>query len=213
MKYWAFISYSHSDDHWGSWLHKSIETYRVPGRLVGRPSRDGTVPKRPYPVFRDREELPGSSNLGDNLSEALRNSRYLIVICSPKSAVSHWVNEEVRTFKSFGDGGRVLCLIVDGEPNASDKPELGLLECFPPAVRYCVGPDRELTDERTEPIAADAREGKDGRHNAKLKLLSGLLGIDYDELKQRDRRRRFWHRVQAVAALLLLIGLSAGILV
>ena len=45
-KYWAFISYSHQDKAWGDWLHKALETYRVPKRLVGRASRDGTVPKR-----------------------------------------------------------------------------------------------------------------------------------------------------------------------
>jgi hypothetical protein len=43
-KYWAFISYSHDDDGWGKWLHRALERYRTPRRLVGRTSRDGTVP-------------------------------------------------------------------------------------------------------------------------------------------------------------------------
>ena len=85
-KYWAFISYSHRDRAWGDWLHKTLETYRVPARLVGRASRDGEVPARLFPVFRDRDELPSSANLGDVLNESLRQSRYQIVICSPRSA-------------------------------------------------------------------------------------------------------------------------------
>lgn len=104
FKYWAFISYSHQDKAWGDWLHKALETYRVPKRLAGRRSRDGTVPKRLYPIFRDREELPTSSDLGSNINESLKASRYLIVICSPKSAVSRWVNEEVKAFKALGAG-------------------------------------------------------------------------------------------------------------
>src|ERR1043166_6542262 len=120
FKYWAFLSYSHRDAKWGDWLHKALETYRVPRRLVGKVSRDGAVPERVYPVFRDREELPVSADLGANINEALGESRYLIVICSPQSAQSRWVNEEIKTFKKLGRDDRILALIVDGAPNASD---------------------------------------------------------------------------------------------
>ena len=30
MKYWAFISYSHRDAKWATWLHRALESYRVP---------------------------------------------------------------------------------------------------------------------------------------------------------------------------------------
>lgn len=206
-KYWAFISYSHQDEAWARWLHKSLETYKVPRKLVGRETGQGPLPRRLFPIFRDREELPGAADLGGKLKNALRQSRYLIVICSPKSAASQWVNEEIKTYKALGREDRVLCLIVDGEPYASDKPQSGLLECFPTAVRYRVGTDGSLTSERTEPIAADARKGKDGRHNAKFKLLAGILNVGYDELKQREKRRQLLQKVRlagGAAALLLL---------
>ncbi|HVG32837.1 MAG TPA: toll/interleukin-1 receptor domain-containing protein [Pyrinomonadaceae bacterium] len=214
-KYWAFISYSHQDEAWARWLHKSLETYKVPRKLVGRPleigTETGTVPRRIFPIFRDREELPGAADLGGKLKNALRQSRYLIVICSPKSAVSQWVNEEIKTYKALGREDRVLCLIVDGEPYASEKPESGLLECFPSAVRYRVDEAGELTTEKTEPIAADARKGKDGRVNAKFKLLAGILGVGYDELKQREKRRRALQQLRlasGIGALILLAVLT-----
>ena len=210
-RYWAFISYSHQDERWATWLHKKLERYRVPGRLVGRATSAGTVPKRIYPVFRDREELPGSSDLGEKISAALQSSRFLVVLCSPNSARSHWVNEEVREFKRRGGEDRVLSFIVDGEPWATDKPESGLLECFPDAVRHRVTADGRLSDERSEPIAADARTGKDGPKNAFIKLLSGLLDVDYDDLKQRDKRRRLWIRVQLAALTTVIIAIVAGI--
>ena len=199
-KYWAFISYSHSDEQWAQWLHKELETYRVPRRLVGRRNAFGSVPRRIFPVFRDREELPGAFDLGSNLTDALRLSRNLIVICSPRSAASHWVNEEIKLYKSMGREDRVLCLIVEGEPNASDRPDLGLPECFPPALRFRVGADGQLTEVRTEPIAADARKGKDGRENSKLKLLAGVLGVGFDELKQREQRRVRHQRLRRAGA-------------
>src|SRR5262245_34796756 len=93
-KYWAFVSYSHSDEEWAQWLHNSLETYKVPKKLAGRQMPLGAVPCRVYPVFRDRDELPGASDLGDNIRQALSQSRYIIVICSPKAAISKWVNEE-----------------------------------------------------------------------------------------------------------------------
>jgi hypothetical protein len=206
-KYWAFISYSHQDEAWAGWLHKSLETYKVPRKLVGRELETGVVPRRIFPIFRDREELPGAADLGGKLKNALRGSRYLIVICSPKAAVSQWVNEEIKTYKALGREDRVLCLIVDGEPYASEKPQSGLLECFPEAVRYRVADSGELTSERTEPIAADARKGKDGRTNAKFKLLAGILNVGYDELKQREKKRQLMQRLRlagGVASLLLL---------
>jgi hypothetical protein len=162
-KYWAFISYSHADDVWGAWLHKALERYRVPRGLVGRNMADGKVPRGVKPIFRDREELASASSLPQRINEALAQSRHLIIVCSPRSAVSRWVNEEIKTFKKLGREDRVLCLIVDGEPNATDKPDSGTLEAFPQAIRFQVGPDGELTGARAEPIAADARKGKDGK--------------------------------------------------
>src|SRR5579884_1014926 len=192
FKYWAFLSYSHRDKPWGDWLHKALETYRVPKALVGRPSRDGVVPAHIFPIFRDREELPVAADLSANIDAALRQSRYLIVICSPRSAKSRWVNEEVLNYKRLGRADRVLALIVDGEPNASEpKPGFSAEdECFPPALRFEVGARGELSRSQTEPIAADARGGSDGKSNAKLKLLAGLLGVNFDDLKQRENERR-----------------------
>ena len=64
FKYRAVISYSHSDEAWARWLHKSLETYRIPKHLVGRDTQFGPVPERLAPVFRDREELASATSLG-----------------------------------------------------------------------------------------------------------------------------------------------------
>lgn len=198
-KYWAFISYSHQDESWAKWLHESLETYAVPRSIVGRQTqKHGKLPKRVFPVFRDRDELPGAADLGGKIKNALSQSRNLIVICSPRSSASKWVNEEVKTYKAMGRDDRVLCLIIDGEPNATDNPTAGLQECFPEAVRFRVDPSGQILSERAEPIAADVRKGKDGRQNAKLKLLSGVLDVGYDELRQREKLRKQRRQIRNV---------------
>lgn len=216
-KYWAFLSYSHRDAKWGSWLHKSLESYRPPKSLIGTQTPRGPVPKRLTPVFRDREELASSTDLGASISAALSRSATQIVICSPSSARSHWVNEEILAFKRLGREDRIFCLIVDGEPNASDNPAIADQECFPPALRYRLGADGQLSSVRTEPIAADARPGKDGRSNAKLKLIAGLLGVGFDGLRQREQRRRqrqlFAIASGAIAGMVITSGLAAAALI
>src|SRR5688500_17430400 len=88
-KYWAFISYNSKDVKWARWLHNAIETYRIPSQLAGKQGPLGEpVPKRFHPVFKDREEMPAVPDLTAHVVQALSESRYLIVICSPNSTHS-----------------------------------------------------------------------------------------------------------------------------
>jgi len=205
-RYWAFISYSHADTKEAEWLHKSLEGFRVPPLLVGTESRNGVVPRRIFPVFRDRDELPTSADLGANLHAALRNARYLVVICSPTSAKSMWVNAEVEFFKRTHGNANVLCLIIGGAPGGSGEGEQD--ECFCPALRHHVNPDGSA-GAPAEPIAADLRDKKDGRLRSFLKIVAGILGVDFDSLYQREKRRKRKRMliVSAVAGLLALAGL------
>jgi hypothetical protein len=80
--------------------------------------------------------------------------------------------QEIKLYKNMGRDGRIFFLIIDGEPNAPMGS--GLLECFPPAVRFKLNREGEISDEAAEPLAADVREGKDGKRNALLKLIAGI---------------------------------------
>jgi len=177
LRYKAYISYSHRDDKWASWLHRVLESYRVPRNLVGTITDAGEVPKRTNPVFRDRDDLSSSTDLGDTVSQALAESENLVVVCSPEAAASQWVNEEIHQFAQLGKADRIFCIIVDGEPEQDGS----VSKCFPTALQE-IG--------FSEPLAADVRQWADGKYNAKLKLIAGLLGLRLDELLQRDLHRR-----------------------
>jgi len=190
VKYAAFISYNHRDRKTAAWLHRALETYRVPKPLWGRSTALGVLGKRLPPVFQDREELAASSDLAASVRNALEASASLIVICSPDGARSRWVNEEIRAFTALGRRERIQCLICGGAPNASRIPGGDPAEeALPPAL---------FENGEGEPLAADVRPGQDGREAAKLKLLAGLLDVDYDQLRHREAVRR--HRAMAAIA-------------
>lgn len=191
MKYSAFISYNHRDRRWATWLHRKLETYRVPRRLIGTEGALGTVSAKLLPVFRDRDELAASSDLAESVRVALADAATLIVICSPNSVASHWVNEEIRTFTALGRRHRIFCLIVDGVPHSQDPAT----ECLPPAL---------FEELNSEPLAADLRQAQDGKGGAVLKLLAGIIGVPYDLLRQREAARRT--KRLAVIATVSLIG-------
>lgn len=132
----------------------------------------------------------------------MAQSEFLIVLCSPRSAASPWVNREVAWFKTHRDPKKILTLIVDGEPGASSMPGREAEECFPRTLLYKVAPDLQPTDQFEDaPLAADARETGDGKRAAKLKVAAAMLGVGLDTLVNRDNRRRAERRRLVMAGL------------
>ena len=210
-RYWAFISYSHKDEAWAKWLHKGIETYAGHRKLVGSENRFGEpVPRRMFPVFRDRDELEGAPDLPGRINDALQQARFLIVICSPSATASQWVDAEIRKFKSLGREDRVLAVIVDGEPNSTDSGD-SEHECFPKMIRYRLDDQGQVGSVRAEPIAADARKGKDGERLALLKIAAAILGVRFDELRRRDAERRRKRLIAGSIAAVLLLSIVSGL--
>ena len=178
-KYYAFISYSHKDEEWAKWLQHKFEHYHLPITLNGMPN----VPDNFRPIFRDIDELSGGE-LKPQISKALSDSAYLIIICSPNSAKSLYVDGEIREFIEIGKQngvnniGNIFPFIIEGVPHSKDNPSN---ECFPDALR-------ELS---LELIAGDAM--KHGREHAFVKILSGTLRdshIGFSMLWNRYERER-----------------------
>ena len=202
--YKAFISYSHTDQKWAQWLHRALESYRVPKHLVGTQTSSGPIPARLTPVFRDRDELGVSSDLSDRIREALIESEFLIVICSSAAARSSWVNREIEEFKRLGRSERVLCLIVEGEPSVAGASN----DCYPQALRQRFDRGGNLIAGNAEPMAADLRKSGDGRSLALLKIVAGVIGVGLDDLRQRELQRK----QQRMAAITISSLLMAGVM-
>jgi len=190
--YDAFISYSHKDLKWGRWVQERMERYRLPKEL----RKENGEPGQRMKIFRDQTDLAGVE-LQSSLQHELENSRHLIVICSPNSAASPWVNEEIRYFKSLGRADSIIPFVVDGEPE-SGKPET---ECFPEELRNEAGHHY---------IGANIREI--GREKALLKVISVCLGVRFDRLADREQKRRRRTFLIAGTSVFLVTALFVGML-
>ena len=190
--YDAFISYSHKDMRWGRWVQERLERYRLPEDLQA----DSACAKTSLRIFRDQTDLAGVE-LQASLRRELEASRYMIVICSPYSASSPWVNDEIRYFKSLGRADCIIPFIVDGEPESGDPAT----ECYPGELR---------NDEGHHFLGANIREI--GRNNALLKVLSVCLGVRFDRLVDREQRRRRRNTVLAGSALFVILAVIVGLL-
>ena len=210
FKFDAFISYRHApmDRRWAKWLHTALETYRVPKSLV----QERGVKRRLNRVFRDEEELSASSSLSQVIDEALESSRYLIVVCSPRTPASEWVNQEVKRFRELGRHDRILSLLIEGEPRESFPKSLREIR------RTIVDAKGLATDqlEQVEPLAADVRPTRSKRslylrRMARMRLVATILSCDLDELiqreRQRHRRRLATWAVVASASLAVIVAL------
>lgn len=184
--YDAFISYRHGDIDGivAERLHKELESYTLPIEL-----RKLGYPKKINRIFRDREELPTSPSLTNSITEALRLSRYLIVVCSPRTPESKWVLKEIEYFKELGRSDRILVLLIKGEPK----------EAFPPAlyriartIKNTDGSEQEFIEE-IEPLGGDIRSTSTRKilkilKSEKLRLLAPIVGCSYDDIFQRHRK-------------------------
>ena len=96
-KYDAFISYRHTelDKFVAEKIHKYLESFKLPKNIRNKQGLRRTKIER---VFRDKEELTITNNLEDPIVQALRDSEYLIVICSPRTKESVWCCKEIEKF-------------------------------------------------------------------------------------------------------------------
>ncbi len=107
------------------------------------------------------------------------------------------MNHEIREFAALGREGKVLPLLIEGEPE----------EAFPPA----------LVQSGRIPLAADVRVGnRTTRNEALFRIIAPLVGCTYDELRRRERLR-IRRRIQLVASciaasVLLLLSIRYGVL-
>ncbi|MDR2714436.1 MAG: TIR domain-containing protein [Coriobacteriales bacterium] len=196
--YTAFISYRHKplDSAVAKAIHRQIETYRVPAHIAKDFGK-----KRLEKVFRDQDELPLMEDLGEGIRQALRNSEWFILVCSPDTPQSKWCMAEVDYFIELGKRDKILTVLVAGEPDDS----------FPKQLRY-----KEVDGimVESEPLAADVRASTDAAsvrkvRSEKLRLLAPMLGVGYDDLKRRQRERKLKQLVGASIAIALL-SLGAG---
>lgn len=197
FKYAAFISYSTRDRRFAAKLQTRLKGYLIPRRfgdidITSQGQRK--LIRRIKPVFRDTEEL-SSGDLNAKLKQALDDSAALVVVCSPNSAKSPWVEAEIQHFISQGRSNRIFAIIKSGIPNAPVKD--ADKECLPLSLRG-TGDNGVVL----HVVAGDQREKADGPRAAFLKVVAGIADIPFSQLLDRDTRRNRTNRRLGVGGLL-----------
>ncbi len=190
--YNAFISYRHNptDSAAASRIQRYLEHFRVPRAIAQK-----TGKKKIERIFRDKEELPITSDLGDTITMALRESDFLIVICSPRTQESMWVKREIMTFLETHSARQVLTVLVEGEPQDIIPSEI-LTD--------------NVTGEPLEPLSCDWRLPlRQAKREELPRLAAAILGCAYDELRRRQRQY-VMRRVIAGVSLAFAMTLAFG---
>ena len=213
-KYKAFISYRHlePDMQAAEKLQKLLEAYKPPKNL-------GKT-KENWRIFRDVSELQSSSDLSEDIVNAIENSEFLIVICSPKYTESKWCMQELTRFRELHDNTNknIITLLVSGEPHESFPEELTYTEMTTTNEN---GEEVKVKVE-VEPLAANIKaeslkESMKKLNTEYLRIAAPLLGCDFNDLYQRERRReaarrrRIFGVVSGVLSLITVISVASAV--
>lgn len=196
--YNAFISYKHApeDIRVAEAVQRGLEHFHIPAKIQKK-----TGIKKIERIFRDKDELPITSDLTDTIASALNSSDYLIVICSTRTKESEWVKREIEYFLRSHTKKQIFTVLVDGEPQ----------DVIPEVLQYEDHPVvNEFGQQQTirmpiEPLSCDYRMPirKADKHELP-RLACGLIGCSYDELMNRRRQYTLRRAMLGCAAVLTL---------
>ena len=226
-KYDAFISYRHvePDQSIAARLHTMLETFTLPKNM----RKKGENQK--FRVFRDREEL-SAADLTDSIQDALKHSKNLIVICTRQTPLSPWCAKEIETFRKYHGDSNIIAVLAEGEPDESFPPslldlkkeltledgttefverELLAAELRPEEVQREDFPGYAKFLAENSPRLAGLTKQSTGLLKTEIfRIVAGMLGVSFGDLKQRDRERRLRRTLQLVsagAAVMLVFGI------
>jgi hypothetical protein len=183
-----------------AYLHRKLEHFRIPRKLL----ENEDTPRFLRPIFRDRRDLATSAgNFTEDIKEALAESRFLIVLCSPDAACSPWVDKEIRYFLEThsNDYSLIVPVVFDGNPGSGKDDE-----CLPEALR-----DGQIMLRNLPSMKPEAGEKvKNGWENGVIQTLSYLLKVQRDKIRAAvDNEKVRLFRICAVIASVVMIGFIA----
>lgn len=173
LEYDVFLSHSSADTRMVKRLHRRLERYKAPGGII--------VPSRKLRVFHYHTDSPLSPSLRQALANRVSEIDQIVVVVSPDSACSEYVDFEIRTYIESHIEHKLFVVLARGE--AADV--------FPPSLK------RSYPDA----LYSDARECDCNLFrwwlwqrwrfkNTTLPLIASLFSVDKDVLIRRERRRR-----------------------
>lgn len=200
----AFISYSRKDVQFVRKLEAALEGYRPPSGLG--------PPPRYLRIFRDETDFTGSEYLA-SLERNLKASAHLLLVCSPSSRQSPYVNGEIELFAKHRGAAHVVTLLLSGIPNNEATPDQEALKAFPDRLLAML-PTPLAADYRSFDLAKD-KIARGAFESAWYKVVTDLYqdyGVSRAQIEQREKRRqarrRAWTAGIAGGVMVALAGLA-----
>lgn len=203
----AFVSYSHAaDGEFAPALRLGLERMAKPWYR-----------RRALSVFLDTSGLEVTPTLWGTISAALTDSRHLVLMCSPTSAASEWVDREVRFWLEHRSASTILLVVTEGEvswdssANRFDASSTAL----PPALLEAFAEEPAYVDLRNVDRDADLLPRDPQFRSGIAQLVAGITGrsmteIYGDDLREHRRTRRTAWAAATGLAVLLVASLIAG---
>ena len=228
FEYAAFISYRHlpRDQAVAKSVQDALESFRMPRGIPARGTSDGRLGK----CFRDEDELAATHSLPNEILAALKSSSALIVICSPATRESIWVQREIEAFIKMHGRERIFAVLADGSSADSIPDQLRMkgdgvgAESGVDGISGDVGISGSggsnngsggIGDDigYSSPLAVDLRpEASKKSRTEMLRLIAAVAGCGYDDLRQRDRSRRRKRIAIGVVIAIAILATLAGTL-
>lgn len=179
-RYHAVVTYVPEEFIWCDWLHGQLNETDVPADLAGARTRHGFTRPAQVSIFPD----PRNAVHLARQATALPPCRYLIVVCSPDSAKSPALDEQIRLFKRTEGEDRIVVLVVDGDPEHHDAATAQKnSDWLPTWLRYRLDEnDNFRPGEESEPLIIDARSEKMPLAEARAQILAAVLDLPRAEL-------------------------------
>ncbi len=205
-KFRAFISYSHAADHrLAPALQAGLQRFAKPWYRL-----------RAMRVFRDKTGLAVTPDLWGTIQNGLTNSEYFLLLASPQSAQSKWVEQEVDWWLRNRSTSQLLIVWTDGElawSSAAADFDWGITNALTNKLKNAFA---------REPLFLDLRWGKSDtdlslRHpkfaDAIASLSATLQGKSVDELLWEDKKAMRLLRFASFAFVALAIAALGALMV
>jgi hypothetical protein len=206
--YDAFISYSHAGDgQLAPAVQRGLQRFARPWNH-----------RQALRIFRDQTGLAVTPALWTSIQQAMNRSRFFVLLASPESANSVWVNNEVTYWLHFKSAEHILPVLTDGElvwDRAIGDFDFAASTALPRALRGAFTEEPRHLDLRwaREETQLNLRHSR--FRDAIAEISAPLHGTTKDELESQDirqhrRARRLWTAAIAASCALLVFSLTLG---
>jgi len=205
VKYRAFVSFSHeSDGRLARALESSLSRFAKPWYRI-----------RTMRIFQDKVSLSANPSLWNSIEAALGRSEYLLLLASPASANSRWVQRELGWWLQNRPVDRLIICLTDGVilwSNEAGDFDWEKSTAIPGSLKGVFSAEPLYADFRAAKAAGKFVDSEPQYRDALLDVAAPLMGRAKDELDGDDIRlhRKARRTALAAAAFIVVLGVIAG---